>query len=124
MDHVEYMAKDTRNKRYVLKQYKNEEFVDILIQHVPARGLHSMRYFGLLAPRCKARVGTAVFVMLNQQQRPQPLRIRWRWLRIRTFAVDPLLDSKGQPMRWVGRRPPVLPDFKLDPCHSQKERHT
>jgi Putative transposase/Transposase zinc-binding domain len=107
IDRVEYTAKDTRNKRRVLMQYKNEEFVDILIQHIPTPGLHSMRYFGLLAPRCKARLWAAVFVLLNQQQRPHPLRLRWRWLLIKTFGTDPLLDSEGQLMRWVARRAPV-----------------
>jgi hypothetical protein len=32
---VEYLARDTRNKQFVTKRYKNEEFVDTLIQHVP-----------------------------------------------------------------------------------------
>jgi hypothetical protein len=118
IDRVEYLAKDTRNKRFVPMQYTNEEFVDLLIQHVPEPGLHAMRYFGLLAPRCKARVWAAVFVMLNQQQRPHPPRLPWRWLRIKTFGADPLLDSKGQLMHWVGRRQPVLPDSELDPCNS------
>jgi hypothetical protein len=107
VDRVEYLAKDTRNKQRVPMQYKNEEFVEILIQHVPTPGLHSMRYFGLLAPRCKARLWAAIFVLLNQQQRPHPPRLRWRWLLIKTFGTDPLLDSKGQLMRWVGRRAPV-----------------
>jgi len=68
-DHVTYLAKDTRNKRHLLTKYKNEEFVDLLIQHAPGRGLHSMRYFGLLAPRCKARLWAAVFLSLNQEPR-------------------------------------------------------
>src|SRR5437868_5609278 len=32
IDRVEYLAKDTRNKRCVLMQCKNEEFVDLIIQ--------------------------------------------------------------------------------------------
>jgi hypothetical protein len=112
---LQYLAKDTRNKRHVLMEYKNEEFVDLLIQHVPGWGLHSMRYFGLLAPRCKARIWASVFVILNQQQRPHPRRLSWRWLRIKTFGDDPLLDGKGQLMRWVGRQRPELSETKLDP---------
>jgi hypothetical protein len=106
IDRVEYLAKDTRNKRPVLVQYKNEEFVDILAQHVPHRYGHAMRYFGLLAPRCKARLWGVLFVLLNQQQRPHPLRLPWRWLRIKTFGIDPLLDSQGQLMHWSGRQEP------------------
>jgi len=113
-DHVTYLAKDTRNKRHLLIKCKNEEFVDLLIQHAPGRGLHSMRYFGLLAPRCKARVWAAVFLMLNQEPRPHPPRIAWRRLRVKTFGTDPLLDSQGQLMSWARRLPPDLASFELD----------
>jgi putative transposase len=106
-DHVEYLAKDTRNKRLVLMRYTKGEFVDILIQHLPDPGRHAMRYFGLLSPRCKARDWAAIFVLLNQQQRPYRPHLPWRWRLIRTFGVDPLLDSQGQCMRWVGRRKPA-----------------
>jgi Putative transposase/Transposase zinc-binding domain len=106
IDRVEYLGKDTRSKRPVLMQYKNEEFVDVLAQHVPDPYRHAMRYFGLLAPRCKARLWGAIFVLLNQQQRPHPPRLPWRWLRIRTFGIDPLLDSQGQLMQWAGRQEP------------------
>jgi hypothetical protein len=103
---VEYLAKDTRNKRFVSMRYSNEEFVNTLMQHVPDRGRHAMRYFGLLSPRSKARLWTAIFVLLNQQHRPHPPRTSWRWLRLKTFGTDPLQDSLGRPMRWVGRRAP------------------
>ena len=104
IDRVEYLANDTRNKRRVRVRYTNEQFVDTLAQHVPIPYGHAMRYFGLLSPRCKARLWAAVFVLLNQQQRPHPPRLPWRWLLIRTFGADPLLDSEGQIMRRVGRR--------------------
>jgi Putative transposase len=106
IDRVEYLAKDTRNKRPVLMQYTNEEFVEILAQHVPNPYGHAMRYFGLLAPRCKARLWAAVFVLLNQQRRPHPSRLPWRWLRFKTFGTDPLLDSRGQLMQWADRLVP------------------
>jgi hypothetical protein len=101
---VEYLAKDTKNKQFVSKRYTNEEFVDLLIQHVPDRGRHAMRYFGLLSPRCKARLWTGIFLLLNQRQRPHPGRLSWRWLRVKTFGVDPLHDSLGRQMHWAGRR--------------------
>lgn len=107
IDRVEYLAKDTRNKQRVLLQYTNEEFVDILAQHIPDPNRHAMRYFGLLAPRSKAKMWAGVFVLLNQRQRPHPARLPWRWLRIKTFGTDPLLDSENQLMRWIGRRKPT-----------------
>jgi hypothetical protein len=104
---VEYLAKDTKEKRFVQKRYTNEEFINILTQHVPLHGRHAMRYFGLLSPRSKARLWGAIFVLLNQQQRPHPVRSSWRWCRLKTFGTDPLLDSLDQPMHWVGRQAPV-----------------
>jgi hypothetical protein len=107
-DHeVEYLAKDTKNRQFVPKRYTNEEFVNILMQHVPEHGRHAMRYFGLLSPRSKARVWAGVFVLLNQRKRPHPPRLSWRWLRLKTFGTDPLQDSLGRPMRWVGRQEPA-----------------
>ena len=84
---VEYLAKDTRNKKFVLKRYSNEEFVNILMQHVPDRGRHAMRYFGLLSPRSKARLWAAIFALLGQQQHPHPPRSSWRWLSLKTFGT-------------------------------------
>jgi putative transposase/transposase-like zinc-binding protein len=104
---VEYLAKDTRNRQFVSKRYTNEEFVDILVQHFPGHGRHAMRYFGLLSPRSKARVWAGIFVLLNQRKRQHPPRLGWRWLRLKTFGTDPLQDSLGRPMHWVGRRAPV-----------------
>jgi len=94
-------------KQFVRKRYTVEEFVGILMQHVPDRGGHAMRYFGLLAPRCKARTWAAIFLLLKQQMRSHPPRPGWRWLLRQTFGVDPLLDSTGRTMRWVGRRNPI-----------------
>lgn len=107
--YVEYLAKNTREKRSVLIRHTNKEFIEILIQHVPDPRRHAMRYFGLLSPRCKARLWSAIFILLNQQQHPHPRRVPWRWLRINTFGTDPLLDSAGKLMRWVGRRPAETP---------------
>jgi len=88
-------------------RHSNEEFVAILKEQVPDRGRHAMRYFGLLAPRSKAGTWAAVFILLSQKRRPHPRRLSWRWLQRKTFGIDPLLDSFGQTMRWVGRLGPV-----------------
>ncbi len=104
---VQYVAKDTRNNRLVSMRFSNEKLFHILKQQVPDRGRHNMRYFELLAPRAKARTWAAVFLLLKQKQRPHPPRLSWRWLRLKTFGTDPLQDSLGRPMHWVGRRAPV-----------------
>jgi len=107
-DQVEYLAKDTKARQFVRKRYTLEEFVSILMQHVPDRGAHAMRYFGLFAPRCKAQTWAAIFLLLKQQMRPRPPRLGWRWLLRKTFGFDPLLDSTGGTMRLVGRRNPIV----------------
>jgi hypothetical protein len=110
-DHeLQYLVKDTKNDQFVPRRYTSEEFVNILMQHVPVRGHHAMRYFGLLSPRSKARLWGAIFVLLNQPQRRHPVRCSWRWLRLKTFGTDPLQDSLGQLMHWVGRQAPVTTD--------------
>jgi len=106
---VEYLVKDTRNKQFVSKRYTNEVFLDLLVQHVPDRGRHAMRYFDLLSPRAKARLWSGIFVLLGQRQRERPRRRSWRLLLVKTFGVDPLRDRKGELMHWAGRRAPVPP---------------
>lgn len=106
-EHVEYKVKDTRNEKFVLKRYTNVEFLDILIQHLPDRGRHAMRYFGLLSPRSKAKLWSGIFLLLSQRKREHPRYRSWRSLLIKTFGSDPLLGSNGELMYWVGRRAPV-----------------
>ena len=105
---VEYLSKDTRNENQLVKvRFSNQEFVAVLKKQVQDHGRHAMRYFGLLAPRSKACTWAAVFTLLRQKQRPHPRRLSWRELRRKTFGIDPLLDSFGQTMHWVGRLTPV-----------------
>jgi hypothetical protein len=85
----------------------NEKLIHILKQQVPDRGRHNMRYFGLLSPRSKARTWAVLFALLGQKKGSHPRRLSWRWLRLKTFGTDPLQDSLGRPMHWVGRRTPV-----------------
>lgn len=105
---LEYLTKDTRNKQVAAKRYTNVEFIETLIQHVPDRGRHAMRYFGLLSPRSKARIWSAVFVLLHQRKQERLERLSWRWLLLKSFGVDPLMDCRGHLMEWVGRWPPKI----------------
>lgn len=50
-DFVAFWAKDKKLRRRVEVQYSVQEFIDSWIQHIPERYQHSMRYFGLFAPR-------------------------------------------------------------------------
>ena len=77
------------------------EFIAMLSQHVLDRYQHSMRYFGLLAPRAKRTTSAAVFLLLGQTQRSRPPRLNWRNSLLRDFHIDPLLDTRGQQLHWV-----------------------
>jgi hypothetical protein len=103
---VEFWRKDLKLKKRVLTRYPIEEFVSLLAEHVHDRYRHAIRYFGLLAPAAKARTSAAVFTLLGQEKLARPKRLSWRNALRKYFRVDPLLDSRGQEMSWVGRLRP------------------
>ncbi len=104
---VEFLTKDLKQKRIVTTHYLIEEFVDALAAQVPDRYRHAMRRFGLLAPRTQRVTSAAQFLLLKQKKRSRPLRLSWRNSLRKYFGVDPLADSRGQPMHWVRRLKPV-----------------
>lgn len=100
---VRFFAKDTRAQRKVELVWPKEMFINILGEHVPDRYWHTMRYFGLLAPRSKRQTSPALFALLKQKIRPRRPRLSWADSLGRDFGVNPLVDSRGQRMLWVGR---------------------
>lgn len=103
---VQYLAKDTRNKCPKALRFTNQEFLALLIPHVPDRYCNSMRYFGLLAPRERNLLST-VFDLLKQKQRPKPTRWNWATSLYRTFGKNPLIGVDGSVLRKIGRIEPV-----------------
>ena len=100
-------SKTPETKTLVEARCTPAEFVALLSQHVLDRYQHSMRYFGLLAPRTKRLTSAAVFALLGQQPRPKPPRQRWAASLKKHFGVDPLIDAFGNRMHWVGHRQPI-----------------
>jgi hypothetical protein len=113
-DEVEYVGKNTRQKQPESMRFTIVEFLNRLMPHVPQHYSHAVRYFGLLAPRAKNRMGIGVLALLGQNRRPRPRRLTWAESLKKKFGLDPLLDSKGQRMRRVGRllprntKPPIM----------------
>jgi hypothetical protein len=91
----------------VLTRYSVEEFVATLSEHVPDHYRHAIRYFGLLAPGSKHQTSAALFTLLGQEKRPRPSRLSWANSLRKHFGVDPLVDSGGRSMHWIGRTDPV-----------------
>lgn len=106
---VQFWRKDLKQKRAVLTRYSTEEFVSALAEHVPDRYRHGIRYFGLLAPGTKRQTSAALFALLGQEKRPRPPRLGWAKSLRKLFQVDPLVDSRGERMHWVGRRNATRP---------------
>jgi hypothetical protein len=102
---VTYRSKDTRTRTYIENRCTPAEFVNLLSPHVLDHYRHSMRYFGLLAPRMKRRTSAAVFALFGQQARPRPPRQSWVASIRKHFGVDPLRDAFGKQMHWVGHHP-------------------
>jgi hypothetical protein len=103
---IRFVTKDTRTKRTVETTYTPADFLAALADHIPDRYRHNVRYFGLLAPRAKGQTHDAVFAVLGQKRLGKPSRLRWATSLLKSFGVDPLVDSAGGRMRWVGRVPP------------------
>jgi hypothetical protein len=110
---VVYQYKDTRRSKETRMKIVQEarstpaEFVAMLSQHVLDWYQHSMRYYGLLAPRAKRTTSPAVFLLLDQKQRSRPPRLSWRNSLLRDFHIDPLLDNHGQRMHWIRHLQPT-----------------
>jgi hypothetical protein len=97
------LTKDLKTERDIEHRFSAEDFVERLSHHVPDRYANNVRYFGLLAPRTKARLYDFIFHLLGQQRRRKPRRLSWAAALNKYFGVDPLIDSRGQRMHWVGR---------------------
>jgi hypothetical protein len=86
-----------------------QEFLDRLIEHIREPYQHGVRYFGLLAPQAKSTRYHAFRRLLGQPE-PSPIHpLRWAEGLYLSFGVNPLVDSRGNPMTWSHSLPPQLP---------------
>jgi hypothetical protein len=103
---VTFWTKDKKLRRRIEVQCSLEEFIDRWSQHIPERYQHSVRSFGLFAPRALRQTSAAIFVILRQERKPCPKPRPWADSIKRDFGHDPLLDRKGKRMKWVRRLMP------------------
>jgi Putative transposase len=101
--HVEYWANDLKLKTWVRIKVSIEEFLELLIQHVPDKYAHGIRYFGLASPLGKHLFSSAAFTLLGQEQRPRPKRLSFEAMSVKYFDSNPLLDRHGC-VELAGRR--------------------
>jgi hypothetical protein len=105
---VRFWYKDKKLRRRVYVTCSPKEFVDRWAQHIPERYRHAVRSFGLFAPRALSQTSEATFAALGQQRKPRPKPRRWAYSIERDFGRNPLLDHKGEKMKWVRRLPPTV----------------
>ena len=104
---VWFWYKDKQTHRRETVRCTVEEFIDRWAQHIPQRHRHAVRYFGSFAPRRWAQIAAAVFTILGTKQRPQPKRLPWAVAIQQQFGRNPLVDHKGQPMKFVRHLAPA-----------------
>lgn len=100
---VTFWYKDKRLHRRVEVRCSKEEFVERWAQHIPERYQHSVRNFGLFAPRPVSQTTNAIFAVFGQRRRSRPRPLSWSWLMNYTFKRDPLIDKTGHRMKWSAR---------------------
>jgi len=100
-DGVEFEAKIREECKVENIKLSLKDFIAAIIDQVPDRYRHAVRYYGLLAPRAKSLA--AVFFKLGQERRPRPERLTWADAIKKSFGIDPLLDSHGHRMKLVSR---------------------
>jgi len=104
---VTFWTKDKKLRCRNDVQYSLEEFIDHWAQHIPETYQHSIRSFGLFAPRGLKHYSAAVFAILGQKRRQRPRLVPWAISIQRDFGYDPLRDRNGNRMKWVRRLAPA-----------------
>ena len=102
---VKFWYFNKRIKRREIIVCSIKEFIDRWAQHIPKRYDHTVRYFGRLAHRHWAKVRVAVLSDQCPRSRPKPLS--WAGSIKGMGKPNPLLDSKGRPMRYVRHVAPL-----------------
>jgi hypothetical protein len=104
---VSFRTKDHKLKKEVVTEYATPTFIELLADHVPSYYQHGIRHFGLLSPRSRGRTFGAVFAQLGQIRRQKPRHLSWAMSIERDFGHNPRLDSSGELMKLIARRPPA-----------------
>jgi len=87
------------------RKLPKEKFIKVLADQVPDKYVHSVRYYGVLAPRSRSRIFAIMFKLLGQtrRRRPRPRRLSWDEMILKYFGRNPRIDSRGQTMQHVGQ---------------------
>jgi hypothetical protein len=114
-DNVRFLWRDKKNRGAVREEIiPIHMFISRFIDQIPDKGVHSVRYFGLLTPHARQSRYEA-FLRLLPTPRPQPVRrLRWASSIWRTFGRDPSFDSAGNRMSRIGHLLPANRNSSAD----------
>jgi hypothetical protein len=87
-----------RSARFHEATIPTQEFLDRRIDHIREPYQHGVRHFGLPAPRAKATRYHAFWRLLGQIELGPVHPLRWAEGLYLCFGVEPLVDSRGNPM--------------------------
>lgn len=106
---VRFQFKDKRDENRVHEcELPTKEFISRLLDHIPDRRLHGVRYSGLLSPHSRHARFRTFLRLLGGLKPPKVRQMRWCTSLRQTFGTNPLLDSRGNRLTWSHRLPPVL----------------
>jgi hypothetical protein len=107
-ENVRFLWRDKKSRGAVREEIiPVRMFISRFIDQIPDKGMHSVRYFGLLTPHAR-QCRYEAFLRLLPTPRPQPVkRLRWASSIRETFSRDPLIDSAGNRMARTGHLLPA-----------------
>jgi hypothetical protein len=103
---VQFSAKDKYSGELVQIRCSLEQLIDLWAQHIHKRYKHSVRYFGLFAPRVVNRMFDRIFADIGYKRRSCPSPPRWAESLREMTGRNPVIDPKGQRMALVRRLAP------------------
>lgn len=88
---VKYKFKDHHTNSTATKVTTIDEFIALVIQHIPDKNFRMIRYYGALANRVRGKLLAKIFELLGVTQQDNNVSISYRQLMMQTFRCDPLV---------------------------------
>lgn len=90
-EYVTFEYEDKRTGEHRLTRMPAQEFLGLLVRHIPDKGFRMIRYSGIYAARTRKRDVSTARVILKQEQGIQVDAPDWRQRRTFQNGLDPLV---------------------------------
>ncbi len=77
--HVTFRYRDSRDHKHKTMTLPASEFLRRFLQHVPPKGFHRVRAFGLLHPHRRSELKRLQLLLASKTQPPTPRPVTQRW---------------------------------------------